>query len=103
MHKLFAALLLAMPLITTPALAQDKKDTSPAPAAAAPAATPSCKTQAEGKSGAERRAFMKDCRAKKASARGGNQAKFGACSASLKGQKLPKAERSAKMKECMAK
>jgi hypothetical protein len=101
MHKLFATLLLILPLASAPALAQDKKDTSPA--AAAPAATPSCKTQAEGKSGAERRAFMKDCRAKKASARGGNQAKFGACSSSLKGQKLPKAERSAKMKECMAK
>jgi len=97
MHKFLFTLLLALPCIATPALAQDKG------AAPAPAASASCKTQAEGKSGAAKRAFMKECRAQKAAARGGNQAKFGACSASLKGQKLAKAERSAKMKECMAK
>lgn len=95
MHKLIATLLIALTCIATPALAQDKS--------AAPADSPSCKKQAEGKSGAAKKAFMKECRAQKSAARGGNQAKFGACSSSLKGQKLAKAERSTKMKECMAK
>ncbi len=108
MNKLLTVLMLALPLVTTSAFAQDKQAADKKAPTAQQGKMASCNKDAGDKKGDERKAFMKDCLSKDApapaaDAKTANQKKFGDCSASLKGQKLAKDERSAKMKECMAK
>ena len=103
MKKLLITLMLALPLAAGGAFAQDKKAEPTKEMSGQQSKMGSCNKDAAGKKGDERKAFMKDCLSKEKDAKTANQKKFGACSSSLKGQKLTKDERSAKMKDCMAK
>jgi psiF repeat len=93
MKKIFAALLLALPLMVTPAFAAD----SPQKTKMA-----SCNQDAAGMKGAERKAFMKSCLKKDGGdAKPAKGAKMKACSADFKATGKPGKERRAFMKDCL--
>ncbi len=98
MKKLFACLLLALPLVATPALGQEKKEMT-----AQQKKMGNCSAQAKGLKGDEYKKKRDECLKAEKDGKTAHQAKFGKCSSDLKGQKLSKDERSEKMKTCMAK
>ncbi|WP_420994589.1 PsiF family protein [Cupriavidus sp. 30B13] len=104
MKKMIAMCALVAPLFASVAFAQN------APAPAAPAAgntqqdkMKACNTQASGKKGDDRKAFMKDCLSNKPAAAAGNsqQEKMKACNKDATGKKGD--ERKAFMKDCLSK
>jgi hypothetical protein len=115
MKKLIALCVLVAPLFSTGAFAQNAPATAPAaPAAAAPAAPAAansqqdkmkaCNTQAAGKKGDERKAFMSDCLSNKpaaAPAKISQQEKMKECNKEATGKKGD--ERKAFMSTCLSK
>ena len=93
MKRIFACLMLALPLAAAPALAQDNKVPSKQQSKMA-----ECNKSAEGKKGDERKAFMKSCLSDKKAAQ---QNKMKACNKDATGKKGD--ERKAFMKECLSK
>lgn len=93
MKKLFACLMLALPLVSTPALAQDKKEPTKQQSKMA-----ECNKSAEGKKGDERKTFMKSCLSDKKMAQ---QEKMKSCNKDATGKKGD--ERKAFMKDCLSK
>jgi Ni/Co efflux regulator RcnB len=93
MKKLFACLILAMPLAAATALAQDKPEPSKQQNKMA-----ECNKSAEGKKGDERKAFMKSCLTDKKKAQ---QDKMASCNKDATGKKGD--ERKAFMKDCLSK
>jgi hypothetical protein len=93
MKRMFASLMLALPLAATPALAEDKKEPTKQQNKMA-----ECNKAAEGKKGDERKAFMKECLTDKKKAQ---QEKMTACNKDADGKKGD--ERKAFMKECLSK
>jgi psiF repeat len=94
MKKLFIALLFALPFMATPAFA----------AKSSVAAT--CKAEAAGLKGAERKASIAECKKRaapeKKAKRAGNP-KMAACSADFKATGKPGRERKAFMSDCLKK
>lgn len=103
MNKLFACLMLALPLVVAPAMAQDKKDAPKKELTEQQKKMGSCSSQAKGLKGDEYKKKRDDCLKGEKDAKSANQSKFGKCNSDLKGQKMSRDERNAKVKECMAK
>ena len=93
MKNFFACLMLALPLVATPALAQDKKESTKQQGKMA-----ECNKSAEGKKGDERKAFMKSCLSDKKMAQ---QDKMKSCNKNATGKKGD--EHKAFMKDCLSK
>ena len=93
MQRLFACLMLALPLAAAPALAQEKKEPTKQQNKMA-----ECNKSAEGKKGDERKDFMKSCLSDKPKTQ---QDKMTACNKDATGKKGD--ERKAFMKDCLSK
>jgi hypothetical protein len=96
MKKLIAALLLSLPFAAAPAFAAD--DAKPT---AQQNKMGTCNAEAKGKTGDERKAFMKECLKGKSDGRKAQNQKMKTCNAEAKGKSGP--ERKAFMKECLSK
>lgn len=96
MKKLIAALLFTLPFAVAPAFATD--DAKPT---AQQSKMGTCNAEAKGKTGDERKAFMKDCLKGKEDGRKAQNQKMKTCNADAKGKSGP--ERKAFMKECLSK
>lgn len=92
MNKLLVAMLIALPLVATPTLAEEKKENPQH------ARMKACNQEAGDKKGPERKAFMSQCLKDKKKAQ---NEKMKACNEEAKDKKG--AERKAFMKECMSK
>ncbi|MBO4119396.1 phosphate starvation-inducible protein PsiF [Cupriavidus gilardii] len=95
MKSLIATCVLLCPLVATGAFAQTASENSQQ------SKMKTCNAQAAGKTGDERKAFMKEClSAKPAAAGNAQQQKMKACNAQASGKKGD--ERKAFMKECLS-
>lgn len=98
MKNLITTLALAVACVA-PALAADAAASKPMSAQQSKMGT--CNTEAAGKKGDERKAFMKECLSAKAEAKKTQQEKMKTCNKDATGKKGD--ERKAFMKECLSK